>query len=100
VKTRALTVVLNLFKELQKPSADVIDIDPLDYRVAQAYIMPLFKQQTDTFKPDQGNSELALRLCTAQNLGKLARVSMRFLEISVGSATRRRQESLRRSSSL
>jgi hypothetical protein len=84
---RVLEVVLNIFSELLRPSCDEITIEPLDYTVAGSYIIPLFKKQLDAFKGDS-----MVRLAIARNLGKLTRLAVRLLEISIGSATRRRKE--------
>lgn len=40
-------------------------------------------------------NDMTIRLTIAQNLGKLTRLSVRFLEISISSAMRRRQEMLK-----
>lgn len=79
--------MLGLFQELYDSSSDEITIEPLDYKVASSYIIPIIKRQIESSKNDS-----LMRLFIAQNLGKLTRLSVMFLEISISSATRRRQE--------
>ncbi len=66
-------------------------IEALDYKVASSYILPIVKRLMDSSKTDQ-----LIRHAIALNVGRLARITARFLEVAISSCNRRREEALRR----
>ena len=83
-----MEVILGIFPELENGKTDEITIEPLDYKVASSYIIYNIKYQLDSSK------DPLIRLVIAQNLGRLAQMAVRLLEISISSAARRRKEIL------
>lgn len=91
VKVKALDVMLGLFYELEQANEMEIYIEALDYKVASSYILPIIKRLMDSSKNDQ-----LVRLAVAMNVGRLARITARFLEVAISSCNRRRKEALLR----
>lgn len=87
IKARALGVMIGLFHELEHSNTAELTIEPLDYKVASSYLIPCIKNQLESNKNDQ-----LIKLVIAQNLGRLTRLSVKFLEISITSAIRRCKE--------
>jgi len=75
-------------------STDEIYVEPADYVVFRAYILAEFKDITT--KSDQEkknpNADVSLEIAFAKNLGLIARIGHRFLEISIASSLRRREQ--------
>ena len=84
-------MLLGLFFELEKASVQEIFIDPLDYKVASSYILPIIKRLMDSSKNDQ-----LVRLAIASNVGRLARITARFLEVAISSCSKRRKDAMLR----
>ena len=91
VKVKALDVMLGLFYELEEANEKEIYIEALDYKVGSSYIMQIIKRLMDSSKNDQ-----LIRLAVAMNVGRLARITARFLEVAISSCNRRRKEALLR----
>lgn len=92
IKTKALNVMIGLFHELEHDVSEDLTIEPLDYKVASSYLIPIIKGQMESSKTDP-----LMKLAITQNLGRLTRLSVKFLEISISSAVRRRKELLEKS---
>lgn len=84
-------MMLGLFYELEQANEMEIYIEALDYKVASSYILPIIKRLMDSSKNDQ-----LIRLAVAMNVGRLARITARFLEVAISSCNKRRKEALLR----
>jgi len=83
VKVKALDVMLGLFYELENANEADIYIEALDYKVATSYIMPLITTLTSS------KNDNLVRLAIAMNVGRLARITARFLEVAISSFNKR-----------
>jgi hypothetical protein len=68
-------------------STDEIVVEPVDYVVFSAYILAEFREFKIYSKGD-----VSVEITFAKNLGKIARIGHRFLEISIASSLKRREE--------
>ena len=87
-----------MFKEIEHDGVTTdneITIEPLDYNVFSAYILPIVKRQMEVSKSDR-----LMKQFIAQNLGRLARLAIRILEISIYYANKKRLEILNQKSQM
>ena len=91
VKSKGLDVMLGLFRELEGPSTEHIIIEALDYKVYNSYILPIIQKLMESSKGD-----IMVRHAIAKNLARMARIGTRFLEVSLSSLAKRREDAIAR----
>lgn len=87
---KALDVMLGLFHELEHANEQQITISALDFKVSTTYILPLVKRLMEL----KGHE--IVKTAVALNLGRLARITTRFLEVSISSSKKRRNDAVKR----
>jgi hypothetical protein len=85
VRAKALDVMLGLFKELEAFQTESLEIEALDYKVFNSYIMPFIRRLIEASKGD-----IVVRHAIATNLSRMMKVGSIFIELAITSCNKRR----------